>query len=87
MLCFLTFEIISQFISLQEHQCFHFHHQVAAGMKVELTVEIYAIAVGVEGDSGVGRIFHNLQIITETDNLSLPISANILYVSIHNLLV
>ena len=48
-------------------------------MKAELHIEIYAIAVGVEGESGVGRVSHNLEIITETDHLYLPITANILY--------
>lgn len=48
-------------------------------MKAELQLEIYAIAVGVEGETGVGRISHNLEIITETDHLYLPISANILF--------
>ena len=52
--------------------------QVAAGMKTDLTVEMYAIAAGVEGERGVGKISHDLQITTETDNLLLPVSANIL---------
>ncbi|XP_076077508.1 sperm-associated antigen 17-like isoform X7 [Mytilus galloprovincialis] len=51
---------------------------IAAGMKTELNLEIYAIAVGVEGESGVGSISHELEIVTETDVLFLPISATIL---------
>ncbi|XP_050391323.1 sperm-associated antigen 17 isoform X2 [Patella vulgata] len=51
---------------------------VAAGMRTELHLELYAIAVGVEGESGVGGIQHDLQIVTETDSLSLPIRATIL---------
>ena len=47
-------------------------------MKTELHIEIYAIAVGVQGETGVGSVSHNLEIITETDHLYLPISANIL---------
>ena len=47
-------------------------------MKAELNIEIYAIAVGVQGGRGVGTVSHNLQITTETDVLYLPISANIL---------
>jgi len=47
-------------------------------MKSELTVELYAIAAGVEGERGVGQISHDLQITTETDNLLIPVSANIL---------
>ena len=52
--------------------------QVAAGMSVPLTVEIFAVAVGVSGDSGVGQIGHHVEIITETDFLYLPVFANIL---------
>ncbi|XP_064627357.1 sperm-associated antigen 17-like isoform X2 [Lineus longissimus] len=51
---------------------------VAAGMKTTLAIEIYAIAVGVEGNSGVGGVGHDLEIITETDSLILPIAATIL---------
>ena len=47
-------------------------------MKVELHIEIYAIAVGVEGETGVGRVSHKLEVVTETDHLYLPITANIL---------
>ena len=54
--------------------------QIAAGMKAELDVEIYSIAVGVEGETGVGSIRHDLEIVTETDVLFLPIHANILFV-------
>ena len=53
-------------------------HQVAAGMKAELRLELYAIAVGVEGESGVGTISHALEIVTETNILHVPIQANIL---------
>ncbi|XP_067675915.1 sperm-associated antigen 17-like [Haliotis asinina] len=51
---------------------------VAAGMKAELTLELYAIAVGVEGESGVGIVSHDLIIVTETDVLRLPIRATVL---------
>ncbi len=47
-------------------------------MKTEINLEMYAIAVGVEGENGVGSISHDLEIVTETDVLFLPISANIL---------
>lgn len=47
-------------------------------MKVDLELTLYAIAVGVEGESGVGSITHELEIVTETDVLFLPITANIL---------
>lgn len=52
--------------------------QVAAGMKTDIQVEIYAIAAGVEGDRGVGLIAHNVEITTETDQMLLPVTANIL---------
>ena len=52
--------------------------KVAAGIKTDLTVEMYAIAAGVEGDRGVGKISHDLVIITETDHLLMPVNANIL---------
>jgi hypothetical protein len=48
-------------------------------LKADINIEIYAIAAGVEGDRGVGRIAHTLQITTETDVLAVPITANILY--------
>lgn len=47
-------------------------------MRMELNVEVYAIAVGVEGEMGVGSVRHDLEIVTQTDVLFLPISANIL---------
>jgi len=53
--------------------------QVAAGMKSDLRLELYAIAVGVEGETGVGTISHPLEIVTETDVLCVPIQANILF--------
>ncbi|XP_033741247.1 sperm-associated antigen 17-like isoform X1 [Pecten maximus] len=51
---------------------------IAAGMKTDLECELYAIAVGVEGESGVGSIRHDLEIVTETDILFLPITATVL---------
>ena len=52
--------------------------QVAAGMNVPLTIEIFAVAVGVVGESGVGQVGHHVEIVTETDVLYLPVYANIL---------
>ena len=52
--------------------------QVAAGMKADVTVEMYAIAAGVQGERGVGHIAHDIDITTETDHLRLPVTANIL---------
>lgn len=47
-------------------------------MTTDVQVEIYAIAVGVEGDRGVGQIAHNVEITTETNHILLPVTANIL---------
>ena len=43
-----------------------------------LEVELFAIAAGVEGDSGVGQIQHDMALTTETNHLYLPISAIVL---------
>ena len=55
-----------------------FFVQIAAGLKAVLDLELFAIAVGVEGDTGVGRINHDLEIITETHHMYLPINAIVL---------
>ena len=47
-------------------------------MKADVNLEIYAIAVGVEGSSGVGKIAHVLEITTGSDSIHLPVMANIL---------
>ena len=60
--------------------------QIAAGMKADLNIELYAIAVGVEGETGVGSIRHDLEIVTETDILFLPVAANILSLKSHRFL-
>ncbi|XP_030828795.1 sperm-associated antigen 17-like isoform X3 [Strongylocentrotus purpuratus] len=51
---------------------------VAAGMKAKLELVLYAIAVGVEGESGHGSIDHHIEITTETELMYLPVSADIL---------
>ncbi|CAH1225250.1 SPAG17 [Branchiostoma lanceolatum] len=57
---------------------------IAAGMKADLNLEIYAIAVGAEGEKGVGRIAHHIEITTETDLLYLPVTATILTAAEHD---
>lgn len=52
--------------------------KVAAGMQSTLNLELFAIAAGVVGEDGIGRIAHNLEIVTETDHLWLPITATVL---------
>ncbi|XP_068698646.1 sperm-associated antigen 17-like [Montipora foliosa] len=53
---------------------------VAAGMNTVLEVEIFAVAVGVVGDSGSGHVGHHVEIVTETDVLYLPVTATIMTV-------
>ena len=48
-------------------------------MNTVLDVEIFAVAVGVVGDSGLGHVSHHVEIVTETDILYLPVTANILF--------
>lgn len=52
--------------------------QVAAGLQVELKVELFAMAVGEGGIKGLSHISHNIEIMTEHDVLFLPVEANIL---------
>ena len=47
-------------------------------MNTVLDVEIFAVAVGVVGESGLGHVGHHVEIATETDILYLPVTANIL---------
>ena len=51
-------------------------------MSARLDVEIFAVAVGVEGTSGVGSIGHHIEFISETDAFYLPVSASILFTGI-----
>ncbi|KAK2570951.1 Sperm-associated antigen 17 [Acropora cervicornis] len=55
---------------------------VAAGMNTVLDVEIFAVAVGVVGESGLGHVGHHVEIVTETDILYLPVTANILLLNL-----
>ncbi|XP_067402065.1 sperm-associated antigen 17 [Emydura macquarii macquarii] len=51
---------------------------VAAGLQAELEIEIYAMAIGVEGTEGSGKIAHRIEILTETETLFLPVEAIVL---------
>ncbi|XP_048675681.2 sperm-associated antigen 17 isoform X6 [Caretta caretta] len=51
---------------------------VAAGLQVELEIEIYAMAIGVEGTEGSGEISHRIEILTERETLFLPVKATVL---------
>ena len=52
--------------------------QVAAGMSRSLVVEIFAMAVGVVGECGVGSVQHEVEIVSEATVMYLPVKANIL---------
>ncbi|NXI96406.1 SPG17 protein, partial [Psophia crepitans] len=49
-----------------------------AGLQVELEIEIFAMVIGGEGTGGREEISHNIEILTETETLLLPVTANIL---------
>lgn len=51
---------------------------VAAGMSVTFDIEIFALAVGVEGSCGIGQVSHHIEITTETEILFLPVIATII---------
>ena len=48
-------------------------------MNTKLDIEIFAIAVGVSGESGIGSIGHHIEIVGETDIIYLPVTASILF--------
>ena len=48
-------------------------------MSIVFDIEIFAVAVGVEGQSGIGQISHHIEIVTETDVLYLPVIASIFF--------
>ena len=47
-------------------------------MTCDMRLELYAIAVGLDSESGSAIITHQLEIVTETDIISVPFAANIL---------
>ncbi|XP_059696328.1 sperm-associated antigen 17 [Haemorhous mexicanus] len=51
---------------------------VAAGLQVELEIEILAPQIEGENTSGLEEVSHNIEILTETETLLLPVKANIL---------
>ncbi|NWV27982.1 SPG17 protein, partial [Origma solitaria] len=51
---------------------------VAAGLLVELEIEIFAMVTG-EKDTGLEEVSHDIEILTETETLLLPVKANILF--------
>ncbi|NXC41779.1 SPG17 protein, partial [Penelope pileata] len=51
---------------------------VAAGLQVELEIEIFAMAIGGKSTDGFEEVSHDIEILTETETLLLPVRANIL---------
>ncbi|NWV70164.1 SPG17 protein, partial [Malurus elegans] len=50
---------------------------VAAGLQVELEIHILAMVIG-ENTGGIEEVSHDIEILTETETLLLPVKANIL---------
>ncbi|NXK63442.1 SPG17 protein, partial [Sylvietta virens] len=51
---------------------------VAAGLQVELEIEIFAMLIGGKDTGGLEEVSHDIKILTETETLLLPVKANIL---------
>ncbi|NWX15599.1 SPG17 protein, partial [Aegotheles bennettii] len=51
---------------------------VAAGLQVELEIEVFAMLLGGEDTGDPEEISHDIEILTETETLLLPVTANIL---------
>ncbi|KFO93817.1 Sperm-associated antigen 17, partial [Buceros rhinoceros silvestris] len=49
-----------------------------AGLQVELEIEIFATVTGGEDTGGLEDFSHDIEILTETETLLLPVRANIL---------
>ncbi|XP_056415956.1 sperm-associated antigen 17 isoform X2 [Hyla sarda] len=52
---------------------------VAAGMQSRLDLEMFAMAVGLEGPEGAAECSHCIEIQNEVETLYLPVTANILH--------
>ncbi|XP_052649829.1 sperm-associated antigen 17 [Harpia harpyja] len=51
---------------------------VAAGLQVELEIEIFAMVTGGEDAGGLEEVSHDIEILTETETLLLPVRATVL---------
>ncbi|XP_053826887.1 sperm-associated antigen 17 isoform X2 [Vidua macroura] len=51
---------------------------VAAGLQVELEIEIFAMLIGDKDTGGLEEVSHDIEILTEIETLLLPVKANIL---------
>eukprot|EP00075_Anas_platyrhynchos_P021475 XP_027310728.1 sperm-associated antigen 17-like [Anas platyrhynchos] len=56
---------------------------VAAGLQVELEIEIFAMVIGEEGTDGREEISHDIEILTETETILLPVRATVLATDIY----
>ncbi|XP_026699882.1 sperm-associated antigen 17 [Athene cunicularia] len=50
---------------------------VAAGLQVELEIEIFAMVTGGEDTDGLEEVSHDIEILTETETLLLPVRATV----------
>ncbi|XP_010295457.1 PREDICTED: sperm-associated antigen 17, partial [Phaethon lepturus] len=51
---------------------------VAAGLQVELEIEIFAMVIGGKDTDGLEEVSHDIEILTETETLLLPVRATVL---------
>ncbi|XP_063812949.1 sperm-associated antigen 17 [Pseudophryne corroboree] len=51
---------------------------VAAGMQTRFGVELFAMAIGLEGPEGVAEYSHSIEIQSEVETLFLPVTATVL---------
>ncbi|XP_027537104.1 sperm-associated antigen 17 isoform X10 [Neopelma chrysocephalum] len=51
---------------------------VAAGLEVELEIEIFAMVIEGKDTGGLQEVSHDIEILTETDTLLLPVKATVL---------
>ncbi|NXN78067.1 SPG17 protein, partial [Bombycilla garrulus] len=49
-----------------------------AGLQAELEIEIFAMLIGGKDTFGLEEVSHDIEILTETETLLLPVKANIL---------
>ncbi|XP_069491855.1 sperm-associated antigen 17 isoform X1 [Ambystoma mexicanum] len=57
---------------------------VAPGMKTELEIELFAMAIGLEGQEGTGILSHQIEIHAEEEILLLPIMATVLTENVYD---
>ncbi|XP_051464972.1 sperm-associated antigen 17 [Apus apus] len=56
---------------------------VAAGLQVELEIEIFAMIIGSHDAHGLKEISHDIEIVTETETLLLPVRATVLTTDVY----